>query len=269
MHFFPSREVALSIGPLAIHWYGIMYLLGFVIGIFLLPRLQRYRGLALTQKQQESLVMFIAIGVIVGGRLGEVLLWDSSYYVSHPLKIIAVWEGGMSAHGGFLGVTILLLWFCYREKISLWRLADVIVIPVAIGLALGRVGNFINQELYGTVTTLPWGMHFDGVEGLRHPVQLYAVAKDLFIASVCAWFLTHSEGKNPGINAGIFLVLYGILRFLLEYVRDQTGYPPYHIGSIVITQGQALTIPIFVAGIVIVILRSGKLSADSSYLNAS
>ncbi len=264
MHFFPTREVALAIGPLAIHWYGLMYLLGFVVGAWLLPRLQHFRSLNLSRQQQDSFILFIAIGVIAGGRLGEVFLWDASYYLSHPWEILAVWKGGMSSHGGFIGVILMGLLFCRRESIDPWKIGDIIVIPLALGLAFGRIGNFINQELYGTVTTLPWGMYFDGVEGLRHPVQLYAVIKDLFIASVCTWYLMHSVHRKPGFNIGIFLTLYGILRFLLEYVRDQEGYEPYHLGSILLTQGQALTIPILLAGMIVAILRSGKKSEGSS-----
>ncbi len=264
MHFLPSREIVLTIGPLAIHWYGLMYLCGFLFGIWVFPKLQGYRGLSLSRKQQDSFLLAVALGVIVGGRLGEVFLWDPSFYLSNPLKVFAVWEGGMSSHGGFLGVILFVLWFCYREKIDPWKLGDVLVIPVAIGLALGRVGNFINQELYGTITTLPWGMYFDGIEGLRHPVQLYAVLKNLFIAGVCTWYVMHSHNRKPGFNIGLFLVLYGALRFLLEYVRDQGGYEPYYVGSILITQGQMLTIPIIIAGLIVLYLRSGKKSEISS-----
>jgi phosphatidylglycerol:prolipoprotein diacylglycerol transferase len=255
MHFFPSRTVAIMIGPLAIHWYGLMYLFGFIIGAMLLPKLYKYREISLTKEQLDSLVFFIALGVIGGGRLGEVLLWDPSYYIHHPLQIFAVWNGGMSAHGGIVGVLLMGLWYCRRHSIDFWRLGDLTMVPIAIGLALGRIGNFINQEIVGTITTLPWAMHFDGYEGLRHPVQLYAVAKDLCIAALCFFYLTRSMKSRPGRVIGIFFVSYGVLRFCIEYLRDQAGYAPYVLGPIVLTQGQMLTIPVFLAGCVVLYLR--------------
>ena len=151
----------------------------------------------------------------------------------------------MSSHGGFIGVLIALLWTVRKHRWDLFVLADLITVPVAIGLALGRLGNFINQELYGPVTTLPWGIAIPGVEGLRHPTQIYAMIKDLFIASVCFWHLRYAQKK--GQTMALFLILYGLLRFLIEYVRIQE-YGWIHIGFIALSRGQLLTIPIFLFG---------------------
>ena len=183
------------------------------------------------------------IGVVAGGRLGFVLFYEPSYYLSHPLEVIAVWQGGMSSHGGFIGVTVAILWALRERKNLILPIADVIVIPIALGLACGRIGNFINQELYGTVTTLPWGIAIPGEDGLRHPTQLYAVAKDLLIALAC--YLHLQKTRIPGKTFALFLMMYGALRFLVEYVRDNDVF----IGPF--SEGQLLTFPIIIAGVLL------------------
>lgn len=265
MQLFPTRAIALSIGPLSIHWYGLLYLLGFALGMYLLPKLQRYRDLALTDAQRESLVLHVFVGVLVGGRMGYVLFYDLPYFLQHPVDIIAVWKGGMASHGGFAGVILALWAYASRQHISLLRLADVLMVPVAIGLALGRVGNFINLELYGTVTNVPWAIAIPGVEGLRHPTQFYAVAKDLLIAFVCFVHLraTASNQQAIGRTAALFLALYGVLRFCVEYFRDQPlGFLP--LLGVQLSRGQLLTLPIVALGALVWCwtLR-GKRSSDS------
>ncbi len=271
IHLFPTRAVALSLGPLSIHWYGIMYAVAFLLGILMFPKLLRRAHIDMLAKDRETFVLWVFFGVLLGGRLGFVLFYGGSYFLDHPSKIFTVWEGGMSSHGGFIGVCIALLIFTIRKNIDFFRLADILVIPVAIGLALGRLGNLINGELYGTVTTLPWGMQFPSVEGVRHPTQIYAVLKDLFIATVCFLHLSRNADKSipPGCTAGLFLVLYGILRFTIEFFRDQ----PYGFTKIVgfdLSRGQLLTLPIIAAGIGIIFLRRqckkvSEATADASY----
>lgn len=251
---FPSRAVALSLFGLEIHWYGLLYLLGFLIAALLLPRLQKFRGLSLTRDEWMSLLSWSVVGVIAGGRLGYVMFYEPAYFLGNPGKLIAVWEGGMSFHGGLIGVLIVLLLFTRRHGVSLPRLFDVIVVPVAIGLSLGRLGNFINQELYGTVTTFPWGIAIPGVEGLRHPTQLYAVVKDLLIAALCFWHLRHSS-KLVGHTGSLFLLLYGVGRFLLEFLRQQQ-YAVTVLLGISLTRGQLLTIPVVIGGIFLWIIFS-------------
>lgn len=266
IQLFPSRIVALALGPLSIHWYGILYLLGFLIGIWLLPKLLKYRDISLHEKQKESLLLHVFLGVLAGGRLGYVLFYGGTFFLQHPLEIFAVWHGGMSSHGGFLGVALALALFTRRHRIFLLALTDVLIVPIAIGLALGRLGNLINGELYGTVTTLPWGMYFSGVEGLRHPTQIYAMVKDLFIASVCFLHLKRSSPPTPllpqergetcsGQTTALFLILYAVLRFIVEMFRDQ----PYGYSEILgfeFSRGQLLTIPLFLTGVVIWFWRS-------------
>lgn len=255
---FPSRTVALALGPLNIHWYGILYLLGFLIGMRLLPKLLAYRNILLSEKQRESLLLHVFLGVLVGGRFGYVLFYGFTFYAQHPSEIFAVWQGGMSSHGGFIGVALMLLRFTKRNQLQLLSLTDVLVVPVAIGLSLGRLGNLINGELYGTLTTLPWGMYFPGVEGLRHPTQVYAIFKDLLIGVVCFAHLRSSPptpllqkergASSRGRTTAIFLMMYAVLRFVVEFLRDQPyGYSM--ILGISLSRGQLFTIPLFALGV--------------------
>jgi phosphatidylglycerol:prolipoprotein diacylglycerol transferase len=187
------------------------------------------------------------VGVLLGGRFGYVLFYRFSDFLGNPFVLFDVRSGGMASHGGFIGVALALLWVmrkrAWNEKLSI---ADVAMVPVAIGLAFGRFGNFLNHELYGTVTTLPWGMSFDGVAGLRHPTQFYAMGKDLLIAASCFLYLRSTkESFVPGRTVALFLMLYGVLRFTVEIFRDQTGVAMY--GTL--SEGQMLTIPVFVVGV--------------------
>lgn len=244
--FFPSRTVAVEVLGFPVRWYGLLYLAGFLVAWWLLPRLQRFRQLSLSRREWERILSYAVVGVIVGGRLGFVLFYEPSYFIVHPLEVFAVWQGGMSSHGGFIGV-IVALFIVLRDRRNLFfAIADVAVVPVAIGLALGRVGNFVNQELYGTVTTLPWGIAIPGVEGLRHPTAIYAVIKDLCIALVC--FLHLRNTRLPGRTAALFLILYAILRFFVEAFRDQP-YGWVDVGLVTLTRGQVLTVPVLIVGL--------------------
>lgn len=252
----------LSIGAFNVHWYGIMYALGFIFGMILLPSLQKMTRLPLSEGDRESLLLSVFLGVLLGGRIGFVLLYGGSYFLEHPWKIFAVWEGGMASHGGFLGVTLALLWFVRKRRLDFFRLTDTIVVPVAIGLALGRVGNLINGELYGTVTMLPWGMRFPGAEGLRHPTQIYAVLKDVAIAAACYCSLGRFA-RNPaaptGITTSLFLTMYAVLRFTVEAFRDQP-YGFVDIGGMLLSPGQLYTLPLFLIGVALFIARRKRAS---------
>ncbi|MDB4978046.1 MAG: phosphatidylglycerol:prolipoprotein diacylglycerol transferase [Candidatus Peribacteria bacterium] len=254
---FPSRTVAFIIGGFPVHWYGIMYLLAFVCAFIILPNIQHYRKLYLTRDEWASVISASVIGVIVGGRLGYVLFYEPQYFAQHPLEILAVWNGGMASHGGFIGVAIALAYICWKMKLDIRKVADVAVIAVAVGLAFGRFGNFINQELYGTVTTLPWGIHIPGVEGLRHPTQIYAIIKDLFIALVCYFHLRYTQPFYRGRTAALFLMLYGVLRFFKEYLMVQ-DYPLIPILGFPLSREQLLTIPIFLIGALLWVIYNEK-----------
>lgn len=255
--FFPSRTVAVEFFGFSIHWYGLLYLLAFGIGIWLLPRLEGYRSLKLSADQRLSLLLWVIAGVLVGGRLGYVLFYEPGYFAHHVVDILFLWQGGMSSHGGFIGVALAVWLFTRREHIPFFALTDILVIPVSVGLALGRLGNFINQELSGTATTLPWGIPVSGKEGLYHPVQWYSMIKDLGIAGICWWYLTT---KPPvGRVTALFLILYSVLRFLIEFVRFQ-DYPGIDIGIMTVTRGQALTIPLFIVGVWLWVSRKPHIS---------
>lgn len=250
IELFPSRVVALSLFGFEVHWYGVLYVLAFLTAFFLLPKLLPFRKLEVDDDDLSSIMTWAILGVIVGGRLGYVLFYAPAIIFQDPLEIFRVWHGGMSSHGGFIG-TLLALFFVLRKKgVPFYAFMDIAVIVVAIGLAYGRIGNFINQELYGTVTTLPWGISIPGVEGLRHPTHLYAVLKDLFIASACFWYVRLVRPIIPGRSGALFLMLYGVLRFLNEYLRVQ-DFPSTDLGIISLTRGQLLTVPIFLAGAIL------------------
>lgn len=224
------REVALTLGPLTIRWYGVLWVAALALAWYLLPRLQKYRDLKLSKDDWWYVLAAGLVGAVVGGRLGYVLLWEPGYFLAHPAEVFAIWDGGMSSHGGFVGVGLALWWIAKKLKIDIWKLLDVIVVPVALGLALGRVGNFINQELFNP-PELAW----------------LAVGKDLLIAGVCWWWLRKIPSDSPlsrgGIVFALFLILYGVLRFLVEFVRVQE-----FSGAFGLTRGQLLTLPLIAAG---------------------
>lgn len=258
IELFPSREIILEIGAVSLRWYGFMYFLGFFLGIIAMEKLQKYRGLHLTRRDFDALLLWLVIAVIAGGRLGYVLFWNPAYYLGNPGEIFAVWHGGMSSHGGMLATLLAGIWFCRRRGISFWALADVAVVPMAFALGLGRIGNFINLELYGTVTDLPWGMEFPGADGLRHPTQIYALLKDWFICVVLYMHLRATAAAGAtGRTLGWFMVLYGVLRFVVEIFREQPmGY--YDIAGLMLSHGQLLTLPLIILGMVMLLLRRKK-----------
>ena len=210
MEIFPSRQVALELLGFSVHWYGLLYLLAFLLTYFLIMRLQHLRSLELDKEVVSSLLSWAVGGVIVGGRIGYVLFYEYAYFSENTLEVLAVWNGGMSSHGGFIGVAIALGIALKKKGIPVLPFLDVITVPIALGLACGRFGNFINWELYGTVTDVPWAMAIPGVEGLRHPTFFYALAKDLLISAfVILSFRIHDLGKHF-LSSCYFMQLCGL-----------------------------------------------------------
>ena len=248
IQFFPSRTVFIEAMGFSIHWYGVMYVCAFLIALYLLPKLQDLRRLSLHKDEWASLLSWAIIGVIAGGRLGFVILYEPQYFFEHPLEIAAVWNGGMSSHGGFIGVLLCLLYTARRLKVPLLELADILTVPIALGLACGRIGNFINLELYGTVTDVPWALSIEHIEGLRHPTQIYALLKNLSIAAVC--FVLLKRLVTPGYVFAVFLILYGVLRAVVEVFRDQP-YGYIEITGVTLTRGQIFSIPLILAGLIL------------------
>lgn len=258
---FPHIDpILIQIGPLAIRWYGLMYLLGFLAAYVLIRRLSRQRGLPLDANSAADLVFYIAVGVVIGGRLGYVLFYNPAWYLAHPLRALAIWEGGMSFHGGLLGVVAAALLFCRQRRLPVLLTSDILVASAPIGLGLGRLGNFINGELWGRPTDLPWGMVFpDGGTLPRHPSQLYQAALEgLLLFLLLIWL--HRRKANPGVPFFTFFLAYGILRFLVEFARQ----PDAHLGFLWggATMGQLLSLPMMIFGIVglLWLKRRGRVS---------
>jgi phosphatidylglycerol---prolipoprotein diacylglyceryl transferase len=219
IQFFPDREILCQIGMINIRWYGVMYVVAFGLAVFVLPRLQRWRGLKFSKEQWLEIVAWLAIGVIVGGRVGYLIIYNWTGWMSELEKIFYLNQGGMSAHGGILGVVIVLSLINKRIIRGKFKaVADLLVVPAALGLALGRVGNFVNQELYGTVTDVPWGVMIPEVMGLRHPWPWYEAVWLVVIAWLAYGWLR--QQKPTGTVGGLFLIWYGMGRFLLEEWRE-------------------------------------------------
>ncbi len=239
--------VAFSIGPLAVRWYGLMYLLGFGLAWWLGLRRIAQGAAPIDRRQFDDLIFYAVLGVILGGRLGYVLFYKPGYYFSHPLEIPAVWQGGMSFHGGLLGV-IAAMWLAARKhKIDFLRLMDFIAPLCPLGIAAGRMGNFINGELWGRPTDLPWGMAFRNAGPLpRHPSQLYEFALEGLALFALLWWFS-STPRSRGQVSAMFLIGYGCLRFLAEFAREPDSF--LGILALGMTMGQWLCVPMIAAGI--------------------
>ncbi len=244
--------VAVQIGPLAIHWYGLMYLLAFALA-WLVGRRLIARGVTrLTHRDHEDILFYGILGVVVGGRLGYVLFYKPAYYLAHPLQIFAVWEGGMSFHGGLIGVMLTLIWIARRRGMNFFEVTDFVAPQVPLGLAAGRMGNFINGELWGRPTDVPWAMVFPAAgDGLaRHPSQLYQLALEGLLLFVIVWLVARTP-RPRGLVSGVFLVGYGILRFTVEYTREPDRFLGLLAGGL--SMGQWLSLPMAVAGAAIIV----------------
>ena len=249
--------VALQIGPLAIHWYGLTYLAAF--GLFMLLGIRRLRHEpfasitgpgAWSRKDVEDILFLGVVGVVAGGRLGYCLFYKPGYYLTHPLEIFAVWQGGMSFHGGLLGVIVAMLWFAPSRKRPWLQVADFVAPCVPTGLAAGRVGNFINGELWGRFASpdLPWGMVFAHSGSLqpRHPSQVYQFLLEGLLLFVLLWLYARRERKQ-GQVAAAFLVGYGSFRFIAEYFREPDSF--LGLLSLGMSMGQWLCVPMVAAGV--------------------
>jgi phosphatidylglycerol---prolipoprotein diacylglyceryl transferase len=247
--------VALQLGPVAIHWYGLTYLAAF--GLFLALGLRRLKHPpfdALTQagvwqrRDVEDILFLGVMGVVLGGRVGYCLFYKPAYYLSHPLEVFAVWQGGMSFHGGLLGVIAAMVWFARSRQRPFLQVMDFVAPCVPTGLAAGRVGNFINGELWGRLADpgLPWGMVFRGAGALpRHPSQIYQFLLEGLLLFVLLWFYAR-PGRKPGQVAAAFVLGYGIFRFVAEYFRE----PDAHLGLLALgmSMGQWLCVPMVLGG---------------------
>lgn len=256
IHPMPD-PIAISIGPLAIHWYGLMYLAAFLQFVWLARIRIRQPHIARAgwvKEDIEDMLFYGVVGVIVGGRLGEVLFYAPVYYFSNPLEIFKVWKGGMSFHGGFLGVLIMMGVWARKKNRNVLDVLDFIAPMVPLGYAFGRLGNFINAELPGRVAdpSLPWAMIWPNVDDLpRHPSPLYQASVDGVLLFIVLWLFARRERPRMAVG-GMFSLLYGCARFFTEYFRT----PDYEVqfGSITISAGQMLSVPLIVLGIAMLVM---------------
>lgn len=239
--------VALSLGTFAVHWYGLMYLLGFAAGGMLGYYRATKPGSNWQPDEIMDLVFYIAVGVIIGGRLGYVVFYNALFYLSNPLAVFALWDGGMSFHGGLLGVLTALWLYARKTRRSFFAVGDFLAPLCAPGLGFGRVGNFINQELWGRAADVPWAVLFHTApDTARHPSQLYEFALEGIVLFALVWIYS-SRPRQVGRVSGLFLLGYGSFRFIVEFFRE----PDAHLGAVMldwVTMGQLLSIPMILFG---------------------
>ncbi len=248
--------VIFSIGFLKIRWYGLMYVIGFLLAWWLAKKRARRSDSPITSAQVDDLVFYAMLGVIVGGRVGYALVYGTEQLLSDPLYLFRVTEGGMSFHGGLAGVLIAMWLYGRKLNATMWRMTDFVAPLVPLGLGFGRIGNFINGELWGKPTDLPWAFIVDGVA--RHPSQLYEALLEGFVLFAILW--VYSAKPRPYLAvSGMFLFFYGVFRFAVEFVRLPDTDPGY-IAWGWVTMGQLLSAPMIIAGIVLLVMayRSTK-----------
>ena len=245
------NPIAVDLGFISVHWYGVSYVVGISVAWLLLRYRAQYFQVSLDNEQIADLVFFVVLGIIIGGRLGSVVFYNFDYYLGHPLEIFFIHKGGMSFHGGLIGVIFSVWFFSYKKNISFFRISDFIAPVIPIGLGCGRIGNFINGELWGSPSNLPWAMIFpDPAAGgiPRHPSQLYEAFFEGLVLFIILWWFSRIP-RPVKATSGLFLIFYGLFRFLVEFVR----IPDQHIGYIAynwLTMGQLLTIPMIIFGII-------------------
>lgn len=252
------NPVLLNLGPFDIRYYGLFYGIGFLFSYFMLKHIIKKHKTNVTLEMLDDFFIYIMIGGLLGARIFYTLVYQFSYYVSNPLRILEIWNGGMSFHGGLLGSVLAVFLFIYihnkkqknkTKKLHFYDIADLAVIPFALALALGRIGNFTNQELYGRITNVPWAVKFNTAEGFRHPSQLYESLYSLTIFGILWWL----KGKKimKGMLFWSFVSLYGIFRFIIEFFRQpdtQMGANGFIVGWL--TTGQILCSIMIISGII-------------------
>ena len=251
MLYYPQMDpIAFSIGPIHVHWYGLMYLLGFVLAWGLAHWRVKHYGLPWTSEQISDLIFFTALGVIIGGRIGYMLFYNTHEWLTKPWLVFKIWEGGMSFHGGLIGVAIALLLFARKSKKSFLVVGDFLAPLVPLGLGFGRAGNFINGELWGRTTDVPWGMVFPYAGPVpRHPSQLYELGLEGLLLFIVVWWYA-AKPRPAGCVSGVFLMGYAICRLVVECFREpdpQLGFLAFQS----LTMGQLLSIPMLMAGLLL------------------
>ncbi|WP_081158387.1 prolipoprotein diacylglyceryl transferase [Ensifer aridi] len=255
---FPDIDpVIFTIGPLAVHWYGLAYVAGILLGWFYARRIVQNASLwhkgtpAFTPEQLDDFLLWAAGGIVLGGRIGYILFYDLGSVIENPIRAVEIWNGGMSFHGGLLGTTLAIIVFARKNAIPLWSLFDVVAAVVPIGLFFGRIANFINGELWGRLSSMPWAIVFPtGGPFARHPSQLYEAALEgLLLLSLLAYFVYRRKAlKTPGLVTGIFVCGYAASRIFVEFFREPDAQIGYLAGGW-LTMGMVLSLPMALAGI--------------------
>jgi phosphatidylglycerol:prolipoprotein diacylglycerol transferase len=261
------NPIFLEFGPLQFRWYGLMYLIGLTAAYFLIKRTVMTKGLPLEANHVYDMVVFAAFGVFLGGRIGYTLFYNFPYYSQHPEKILAVWEGGMSFHGGLIGTIIALLWFSKRHNLPVYTVADLAAAVTPIGLGFGRIGNFINGELYGRATDVDWCMVFPtGGPACRHPSQLYEAGLEGPLLYAVLWWIGR-RATPPGTIFWSFIAGYGLCRLIVEFFRE----PDAHLGFVLgpFSMGQMLSAPMVMLGIVMLMWGYQKASLNATRSSAA
>ena len=257
LHLSP---VALHLGPFDLRWYSLAYLAGIFIGYWYLLKLIRQPGSPIGRRHADDLVFYAALGIIVGGRLGYVLFYNLGEYLQHPIEILKLWDGGMSFHGGVIGTSLGIIYLAYKEKLSWLRIHDYVACCVPFGLFFGRLANFVNQELWGAVTTVPWAVRFEEVDQFgervlgppRHPSQLYeAGLEGLVLFAILWWMFWKTKARyEPGKLVGAFLFFYGLFRFAIEFIREPDAqFTGTIFANAGLHMGQWLSLPMILAGL--------------------
>lgn len=256
----PNSEIAFTIFGFPIRWYALAYLAGIFLGYYYLLRLIAQPGAPMARRHADDLIFYAMLGIIVGGRLGYVLFYKFSTYVQDPLAIFRLWDGGMSFHGGLVGVLVAIWYITKKEKLSFLRFADYVACVVPFGLLFGRLANFVNGELWGRATTVPWAIIFpdSGTMDPRHPSQLYeAGLEGLLMLAVLTFLFWRTDARyKPGLLTGAASLIYGLSRFAVEFVRE----PDAHLGTLPwgLTMGQTLTLPMILIGLYLIITAKGR-----------
>ena len=247
----PNSEIAFSVFGLPIRWYALAYLAGIFVGYWYLLKLIAQPGAPMARRHADDMIFYAMLGIIVGGRLGYVLFYNLGAYIGDPLAIFKLWDGGMSLHGGVVGVLVAIWYVTRKDRLSFLRFCDYIACVVPFGLFFGRLANFVNGELWGRATTVPWAIIFPGSGTMdpRHPSQLYeAGLEGIVMMAVLAFFFWRTDARyKPGFLFGMAAIIYGLSRFAVEFVRE----PDVQLGTLSwgLTMGQTLTLPMLLAGV--------------------
>ncbi len=263
MQYPHINPVLIRIGPLELRWYGLMYVVSFAAAYFLIRSMAKRKNLPLSKDDIADLIFGLALGVILGGRIGYILFYNLSYYLENPLKLFAIWEGGMSFHGGLIGTVLATIYFTRKKKVTFFQLADLCAPVAPVGLFLGRLGNFINGELYGRITDVPWGMVFPGGGNApRHPSQLYEAFLEGPVLFTILWLVHRRKNLPVGVVFWCFVTFYGAFRFLVEFTREPDPQLGFVLGSF--SMGQLLSFPMFLFGLGMVIFLYRRESKKES-----